>query len=261
MDAMSYDWPNSHFQQACSNGNDVSEQMQALLDRIAELEKANSNLTAVVVDQVHALQRAEARASKAEEIATEAMTDTVTGLPNRLMFNRTMTEVFDRVSANPYDNLHICMIDLDGLKGVNDNFGHEAGDVLLRLFADKIRETFRLASDDFAARLGGDEFVIAFRNTMDAAPILEKMQELQQDANNWVLSLNKGDVPHQVKVQGFSYGLASLKIRTEHGYLPRPVYCSELMHEADQLMYQDKRIRKGLEANTVTLSKPNTPSL
>jgi diguanylate cyclase (GGDEF)-like protein len=83
--------------------------------------------------------------------------DSVTGLPNRLTFKeRLETAITDvgfgvRMAA-------IVMIDLDGLKSINDTMGHDAGDQLLKIVGDRLQKIVR--PDDVVARLGGDEFVI-----------------------------------------------------------------------------------------------------
>jgi diguanylate cyclase (GGDEF)-like protein len=87
----------------------------------------------------------------------EARVDRLTGLFNY----RWMIEALDKEihRAQRYDNpLGLIMIDLDGLKSVNDRFGHQAGDALLRHAAGKI--TAALRQIDSAARVGGDEFVV-----------------------------------------------------------------------------------------------------
>ena len=100
---------------------------------------------------VTAAQRAE------EELLHQARHDTLTGLPNRrLLMERLEREV--RSGAAGQAGLALAFIDLDGLKRLNDEHGHDAGDVLLRTVADRIAACIRRT--DMVARLGGDEFVL-----------------------------------------------------------------------------------------------------
>ncbi len=83
--------------------------------------------------------------------------DTLTGLPNRVLFTHTLDEALrqarDRVHA-----LAVLFLDLDGFKKVNDTLGHDAGDRLLTVVAERLRAAVR--ADDTVARLAGDEFTV-----------------------------------------------------------------------------------------------------
>lgn len=80
--------------------------------------------------------------------------DALTGLGNRLAFDDALLAL-DARGPHP---IGVLMVDLDGLKQVNDQQGHAAGDALLRRVADVLRATFRV--DDVIARIGGDEFAV-----------------------------------------------------------------------------------------------------
>ena len=97
------------------------------------------------------------RRRAAAEAAYLARHDTLTGLSNRADFSASLTNA---IAADRSDGrrLAICCIDLDLFKDVNDTYGHAAGDRLLRLVAQRLRET--LSERDFAARVGGDEFAV-----------------------------------------------------------------------------------------------------
>lgn len=236
---------------------DTAREMDALLRQVFELQAQRDNMQSALIDQIHARQRAEARAEKAEKVVAEVLMDGITGLPGLYLYTTTAQEYFAKAKANPNDNLHVCMIDLDGLKRVNDTYGHGAGNQLLKLFANKANKYFRVTSDDFAARLGGDEFAILFRNVMSDGPIQRKMRAFQAEASTWQFRVQdtKG-AWHMLTAEGFSYGLSSLKVRTPEGYVTRDINMDELGRDADGLMYQDKQIRKGLQANTVVLAPP-----
>ena len=87
--------------------------------------------------------------------------DSLTGLPNRLLFNDRMAQAI--VQANRESSqFALLYLDLDKFKPVNDTFGHDAGDQLLTKVADRIRELVR--ESDTVARLGGDEFAVILRD-------------------------------------------------------------------------------------------------
>jgi diguanylate cyclase (GGDEF)-like protein/PAS domain S-box-containing protein len=87
----------------------------------------------------------------------QATHDPLTGLPNRTLFTERLAAVIR--SAEPDSRLGICYLDLDGFKRINDTLGHEIGDRLLTMVAQRLGEC---AADrgHLAARMGGDEFVI-----------------------------------------------------------------------------------------------------
>jgi diguanylate cyclase (GGDEF)-like protein len=86
----------------------------------------------------------------------EAMHDALTGLPNRRYLSEWLAVALSAAkrSGRP---LTLLFLDLDGFKGVNDHFGHAAGDRVLRSIGERLRQAMR--KSDFVARLGGDEFV------------------------------------------------------------------------------------------------------
>lgn len=97
------------------------------------------------------------RELRLEERRRLAFTDVLTGLPNRTGFNETV--INEDVGRNPWGLL---LIDLDNLKQVNDTFGHQAGDDLIRTVGKRLQ---RMSGSDTAFRLGGDEFAVIVRGT------------------------------------------------------------------------------------------------
>jgi diguanylate cyclase (GGDEF)-like protein len=92
--------------------------------------------------------------------------DALTGLPNRWQFSERLAEALDAATAPGQGMLRaaaVLLIDLDHFKKVNDTLGHQAGDALLRLAAERISSCLR--PDDLLARLGGDEFAVLLRGT------------------------------------------------------------------------------------------------
>ena len=91
------------------------------------------------------------------QLAHSATHDALTGLPNRLAFERALIALADQAKREVRQHA-LCFIDLDRFKPVNDGSGHAAGDALLQQVADLIRNSCR--RQDFAARIGGDEFAL-----------------------------------------------------------------------------------------------------
>lgn len=92
-----------------------------------------------------------------ESIEHMALHDVLTGLPNRVLLLDRMRQILARVKRHN-DFAAIIFIDLDGFKPINDTFGHECGDEVLRVTASRLLQVVR--GDDTAARIGGDEFVM-----------------------------------------------------------------------------------------------------
>ncbi|WP_248746145.1 PAS domain S-box protein [Pseudomonas sp. MWU12-2037] len=170
------------------------------------------------------------RKAMAERREKEALTDTLTGLPNR----RSLLEYLPNAMARARRTgvpLGVLFLDLDGFKAVNDTFGHEIGDLLLQVVAEKLktclRETdavFRLAGDEFTAVVEGQ-----FGGTQDAEHLAQKLIQL---INEPVLI---GAATVQV---GVSIGIAVYR-RDD------PRSATQLLREADSRMYEAKQAGKG----------------
>jgi len=108
----------------------------------------------------------------ADQLARLAATDSLTGLFNTRVFHERLRQELGR-AARYREPLSLLMVALDGLKRVNDQYGHAAGDAALRSVARAIRAGLR--EIDFGARLGGDEFgVLAPRTNEESAEILPR---------------------------------------------------------------------------------------
>jgi len=91
--------------------------------------------------------------------------DPLTGLPNRTLFNHHFEQAVKQ--SNKYQKqIAICFIDLDNFKAVNDNFGHQTGDKLLKVIANRLIKTLRV--EDSVSRQGGDEFALLLCDLKDS---------------------------------------------------------------------------------------------
>jgi len=102
-----------------------------------------------------------------EHLRDEALTDAVTGLPNRLLFMDRVRHAVARSARHP-EMIGLLLIDLDGFKQVNDTLGYTAGDQLLFEVARRLGETIR--KGDTLARLGGDEFGVLLERADEESP-------------------------------------------------------------------------------------------
>jgi diguanylate cyclase (GGDEF)-like protein len=101
-----------------------------------------------------------------EQLATH---DTLTGLPNRMLFKDRLEQSLIRAKRHQ-TLVGVMFIDLDRFKRINDTLGHASGDQLICEVARRLRQTVR--SDDIVARLGGDEFVVVINDVVALNPIL-----------------------------------------------------------------------------------------
>jgi diguanylate cyclase (GGDEF)-like protein/PAS domain S-box-containing protein len=110
-----------------------------------------------------------------ERIRYLAQHDTLTGLPNRLLFRDRISQAIMQARRN-VKHVAVLFIDLDRFKDINDSLGHQVGDQLLRIVSQRLRECLR--EGDSVARLGGDEFVISLpdmESGRDAVLIADKI--------------------------------------------------------------------------------------
>ena len=152
---------------------------------------------------------------QAQEIGTErtlARTDELTGLPNRRKFMAELIEFSNTQGA-------LLLLDLNGFKPINDQYGHEVGDQLLRAVSQRFRRS--LPNHSTLARLGGDEFgaLISgdFESTMEAALAL-----------------------HASASYPFSIAGETIMIGVSVGFVTNDG-TRDMMHRADQAMYKAKR--------------------
>ncbi|MEO4010874.1 diguanylate cyclase [Chromobacterium piscinae] len=148
----------------------------SLLARKQQLADVNANLEQMVADRTEQLRESNhLLLRKAAELALQARHDALTNLHNRMAANEQLQEEhlrYKRTGA-PYA---VLLLDVDHFKRVNDTFGHDAGDRVLRHIADTLRNSAR--ATDFVARYGGEEFLLLLPETdaAGAAVLAEKIR-------------------------------------------------------------------------------------
>ncbi len=164
-----------------------------------------------------------------DQVEHAARHDNLTGLPNRAE----LFDVLDQsiVEANYNDMvLGVLFLDLDRFKLVNDSMGHEVGDELLKVVAERLKSTIR--STDVVARLGGDEFIVLCRDLVSADSVVAMARQILKRFENPV-ALNGQD--HRVNTSiGISIALPGELARAD-----------DLVRDADAAMYRAKKTKSG----------------
>jgi diguanylate cyclase len=154
-----------------------------------------------------------------------SLTDEFTGLPNRRAFTRRLQDEIGR--AERYGTpLTLAMLDLDDFKGVNDAYGHAAGDEVLRLYASHVLSILR--QYDLVARYGGEEFAVLLPNTC-----LDGAKAALNKVKNRALTVSFNFEGNSLRVPTFSAGIT----RYESG----DTY-NHLIERADRALYRAKRL-------------------
>ena len=194
---------------------------------VANSEKLYSERDLEAVEQMAALYAIAVDRKRAEDKVREmSLTDELTGLHNRRGFF-TLADQQLKIANRSKKEVFLFYADLDGLKFINDTFGHDVGDKALVETAALLRDAFR--ESDIIARIGGDEFVVLVIDAGDARPgnLAERVQEKFDERNAR---------PGRRFTLSVSYGLVR--------YDPEdPCSVQELVTLADKLMYEDK-VRK-----------------
>ncbi|CAN5635504.1 hypothetical protein BH23DEI1_BH23DEI1_09690 [soil metagenome] len=154
----------------------VAQRTAELSARSEELDRANAELRRLgegLEEQV-ALRTAELETSRAR-LAHEVQHDHLTGLPNRTLIEERLERAV--ATAGRYGRtLAVLFLDLDGFKLVNDTFGHNAGDEILRQVAGRL--SAQLRTSDTLGRLGGDEFVAVITEVSESHDAVEVARSL-----------------------------------------------------------------------------------
>ena len=197
------------------------------------------NLNGFAVEEVQALQQTAQQAAVAIEVAKlheqarrAALRDGLTDLFNHRYFYERLEEEMERAGRYGY-GLQVAIGDVDGLKDVNDNLGHLAGDAVLVQLSRLLRQHSRRY--DIVARYGGDEFGIIMPQT-DRAGALQALQRLDRAISRATF----GWYGVELQLPGISWGLASFP---EDGRRS-----TELVASADARMYLSKRQRQARAA-------------
>lgn len=189
---------------------------------LGEFSEAFNSMTQQLEERERLL-KAETAREKAHALALEAQVhlDELTRVGNRGFFNEMLTEC---LAAQ--EQTILCYCDLDHLKQINDEFGHDEGDTYIRSFVDVVKKHIR--SNDIFARIGGDEFCILLRGCQKEVAI-EKVKRMQK--------LFKESCVKSYP-QSFSCGILDLSNQEAGTDL------TEVMKQADAMMYEQKKAKR-----------------
>ena len=163
-----------------------------------------------------------------QDLFHKANFDALTGIYNRRFMESSLVHIMELLSRSN-DLLSIMMLDIDHFKKYNDTFGHDQGDVCLRLVAEALSGSVTRASD-FAARYGGEEFIVVLPNTGEpgARMIAERLLESVRELN---LPHPKNTAAPYVTV---SIGVATGKISFTRSW-------ETYVKQADEALYMSKK--------------------
>jgi len=174
------------------------------------------------IDELLARIRAGARIVELQrQLEQLSLTDSLTNIGNRRAFDRKLVDAFEQ--ARRYDRpLSLVLVDVDHFKRINDRYGHDAGDAVLRSVANLLRDHSRQA--DFVARIGGEEFAIVVPETL--------LFEAMQFGEKLRCEIAIAEIaPEPLSI---SLGIAC-KVHS------RVVAAEELFRAADQALYRAKK--------------------
>ena len=186
-----------------------------------------------LADQIESLAKVE---SLATEVYKLAALDQLTGLYNRRTGEQRLAQEMSRAQRHSRP-LTVLLMDIDGLKQVNDSHGHAAGDLVLKGFAERLQRAIR--GSDLAVRLGGDEFMALLPECRaeEVRHVLGRVEGLEVEYGH-----------HKIRCQ-FSRGWTDFKF----GETPQ-----EFLKRADDALYADKRAGKNQLGNLQQIPVPQS---
>lgn len=202
---------------------------KTLVNEVEKLQHSHQSLTSRLEKTHQVLKDVEAKGQELSDELTRvhllSLTDELTELPNRRAFLRRLEDEVGRVQR--YGNaLSLVIIDVDGFKAINDQYGHAAGDEVLRAYAKSVLSIFR--HHDMVARYGGEEFAVLLPNT-DTDGAIAAIHKVQRSAGETTVEINGTAVP----LPTFSAGVAL--------YLPGETP-TDIIERADSALYRAKNL-------------------
>jgi diguanylate cyclase (GGDEF)-like protein len=161
------------------------------------------------------------------KLETSANTDSLTGVCNRAFFDRELKKTIKNAVLFPVVSFSVIMIDINGLKRVNDKFGHDKGDEMIRAVAELLRSVCR--ETDTLSRMGGDEFIILLPSTTSAEANVTATRIRDREKTLSLVCRLKNHRQASIPIR-FSMGVAGSDETTPE----------KVMKLADQRMYIDK---------------------
>ncbi|WP_024871318.1 GGDEF domain-containing protein [Tolumonas lignilytica] len=192
---------------------------------VTEQVNVGGEVVLVCNDISHSKKTEHALLDAHKELERLSLTDELTGLSNRRHFMQQLTNEHQRALRYRHPS-SLAILDLDHFKKINDQFGHTAGDDVLRHFSSVLRQSLR--KQDVIGRLGGEEFALFLPETtqQEAMVLLQRIRHILSSAT--LEEIAPGFL------YTFSAGLTELNHDT-------PLNCKEWIHVTDQALYRAKR--------------------
>ncbi len=179
-------------------------------------------------------------AAKSLKLEEAARTDPLTGLPNRRAIEEWAARQLRGATRHGFP-VWVAVGDIDNFKSINDSFGHDAGDIVLKTFADVLKKNTR--ASDICGRLGGDEFLLVITHV--------EGEHVDMTVNRFREQFAALSFPLQgqsVRVTA-SFGVSGVQSKSTQEF-------SSLVRKADQMLYEAKRAGRNLVR--VSLPPSNT---
>ena len=205
-------------EQEVTGKDEISLLSFQIADMIRELEQHIKK----VVDVTKELTNQKIRTEMMKDLA---QTDSLTFLNNRYSYSEKVNEINDNLKKQKDMNFSVIMIDLNFLKKLNDEHGHEKGDIALQRVADYIKEVFGIGN---SYRIGGDEFSVILINDAHRTEALCKLfsEKLEKDTS---------ETPWQHVSAAIGYSMYNKETDTSF---------EDVANRADDMMYENKKIMK-----------------
>lgn len=171
-----------------------------------------------------------------EALSEQATHDPLTGLFNRRYLYDVLPQML-QLAARTKKILSICMLDIDFFKRINDLFGHDSGDEVLKHVGELLKNSFR--EGDIVCRFGGEEFIIVLAGS-DLEHTVTKMEKIRLEIANIQMNVKNRSLP-QITV---SIGIAEVP---QHGKT-----MSEILHAADAALYTAKEAGRNMVKSAIS---------
>lgn len=207
--------------------------LQTSVKKIWEIQWPSGHLPIALFNDITAEQ------SKLEELQSQLMTDPLTGVLNRKGFQ----SAIEKLDSSNDRNYTVFFMDMNGFKAVNDQYGHGAGDTLLKVTAQRFRNA--ISKDEYVARFGGDEFAILIPRRISPEEALLIRERIE---SSLIERIDVGDAVVQIGVAaGFSIPFDEHESR------------EAILERADLDMYQRKMFMKR-DRHAIKPASSNEPS-